>query len=175
MSKGNTYTVKFRRRREGITDYYKRLRLLKSGMPRLVIRKFLNTISAQIVTYSKHGDNVIVSAHSKELNDIGWNMSKGNIPSAYLVGLLLGKKALKKNINSAILDLGLITSTKGSRIYSALKGAIDAGIDVPCNKEVLPAENRIKGNHIMEYSKQRNMQCNIGKLFEEVKDKIERL
>lgn len=173
MARNNTYTVKFRRRRQGITDYRNRLKLLKSQKPRLVIRKSLNNILAQIITYNMKGDEVILSAHSDELKKFGWNANKGNLPSAYLVGLLIGKKAIQNNIKSAILDVGSVVSTKGSRLYSALKGAVDGGLIVPHAKEILPDESRIKGRHIVEYAKLLNKNSEIDKLFDKVKAGIE--
>src|SRR3989338_5237792 len=122
MSKNNTFTVRFRRRRDGITDYRKRLKILKSEKPRLVVRKSLSNVLVQFAEYDAKGDKVLLSAHSKELAKLGWNGNRGNIPAAYLTGLLAGKKALKKSINEAVLDIGLNVSTKGSRIYAALKG-----------------------------------------------------
>ena len=191
MSRRSIFTVRFRRRRAGLTDYKSRIRLLKSGEPRLVIRKSLNNLTAQIITYSRNGDNVLISANSGELKKLGWIANTGNIPSAYLVGLLLGKRALKSNIKSAIVDIGIAVSSKGSRTYSALKGAIDAGLDIPYNKDVLPDDKRVSGVHIAEYSKKLSQEelgkkfsrylkdnvapADIGKLFESVKEKIEKL
>ena len=172
MSNNNTFTVKFRRRREGVTDYRARLRLLKSGKPRLVIRRSLKNISAQVIAYSGAGDKVIVSAHSKELEKFGWKANRGNIPAAYFVGLLAGKKAISKNVKEAVLDIGPAVSTKGSRIYAALKGAVDAGLDVPHNKEALPDEKRIKGEHISLYLKNNINPAETEKIFESVKAKI---
>ena len=67
MAHGPRYRVPFRRRREGKTNYHKRLALLKSGKPRLVVRKTLNHHVAQIVLYDPKGDRTIVSAHTREL------------------------------------------------------------------------------------------------------------
>ena len=53
MKKGKTHRIKFRRKREGKTDYRKRLKLLLGGKPRLVVRKSLKNITAQIAVYSK--------------------------------------------------------------------------------------------------------------------------
>ena len=76
----------------------------------------------------------------------------------------LGNSMLNnKKIEEAILDLGLQTSTKGSRIYAALKGVLDAGINIPHSKEILPSEDRIKGKHISE---------EVVKKFEDIKKKI---
>lgn len=171
----STYTVKFRRHRQGLTNYRKRLKQLKSLKPRLVIRKSLNSITAQIISHSMLGDKVVLSAYSKELEGLGWSANKGNLPASYLVGLLIGKKAIKNNIKDAILDNGLSSSTKGSRIYAALKGAIDSGLNIPHSKDILPDDNRIKGMHIIEYAKLRNKVSEIDKLFNNVKTKIESL
>lgn len=140
--------VPYKRKLEGRTDYRKRLALVKSGMPRLVIRKSLNNIIVQVVNYETKGDKVIVSAHSNELAKLGWKGRKRNLPAAYLVGLLCGKKAKEKNVSKAILDMGLYTSVKGSVVYAALKGAVDAGLEVPHDEAVIPPEDRLKGKHI---------------------------
>lgn len=154
MAHGPRYRVPFRRRREGKTNYHKRLALLKSGKPRLVVRKTLNHHIAQIVLYDSKGDKTVVSAHTRELmRDFGWKGHGGNTPSAYLLGLLIGYKALEKGIEEAILDIGLHPPTRGSSIFAVLKGAVDAGLDVPHSEEIYPGEDRIKGEHIAEYAK----------------------
>jgi large subunit ribosomal protein L18 len=154
--------IKFKRRIEGKTNYRKRLALLKSGKVRLVIRKSLSNISVQLVNFNPSGDQTVASAVSSELKKFGWTKT-GNIPAAYLTGLLAGKKAKEKNVTEAVLDLGVQTSTKGSRIYAALKGVLDAGIDIPHSKDILPSEDRINGKHISE---------EISKQFDDVKKKI---
>ena len=132
--------VQFRRRRQNKTDYYARKRLLESGLPRLVVRKTNRYIIMQIVESKEAQDKVICSTNSKELIEYGWQNPESikNLSASYLTGYLCGLKALKKGIKKAILDAGLIISTKGSRIYASVKGAIEAGLNVPCSKEVLP-------------------------------------
>ncbi len=154
MAKGPRYKVPFRRRREGVTNYYKRRKLLLSGKPRLVVRKTINHIIAQIVVAKPIGDEVIVSAHSNELRrDYGWLADTNNIPAAYLVGLLLGLKALKKGIKEAIPDVGLHRALPGVRIFSVIRGVIDAGLKVPCDPSMFPQDERIRGEHIANYAK----------------------
>jgi large subunit ribosomal protein L18 len=150
MEKGR-FTLKFKKRRKGITNYKKRLKILLANKPRLVIRKSLNATNAQIVEYMPQGDKIVVSTHSRELKKYGWNLT-GNVPSAYLTGLLLGQKAKKKGIKEAVLDLGLNVPTKGGKLYAVLRGVVDAGINVPHSKEVLPSDERIKGVHVVNYS-----------------------
>ena len=153
MATGPTYIVKFRRRRKNITDYRKRLKLLKSKKPRLIVRRFLNNIIAQITLYNEKGDKTLLTIHSKILEKkYGWKGHRGNLPTAYLVGLLAGLEAKKKGIEEAILDIGRFRSTKENSLYSALKGIIDAGLNIPYNEEILPSEDRIKGEHIKNYA-----------------------
>ncbi|MFH0928779.1 MAG: 50S ribosomal protein L18 [Candidatus Aenigmatarchaeota archaeon] len=160
--KRSRYLMPFKRRREKKTDYKKRLALLKSGSTRLVIRKSLSNITVQFVSYVPEGDKTLVCAFSTELKKFGWEKN-GNVPAAYLTGLLAGKKAKEKKIESAVLDTGLQSSTKGSRIYAALKGVLDSGVSVPHSEEILPSEDRIKGQHISD---------DTVKKFEEAKKKI---
>lgn len=152
MAHSAKYRVPFRRRREGKTNYRLRLKLLLSRKPRLVARKSLNNMVAQLVVYDEKGDKVLVSAHSKELVKLGYKGHCGNIPAAYLTGLLLGKKALKEGYEEAILDIGLNASTKGAAVLAILKGAVDAGMDIPHSEDILPEEERINGSHVKEYA-----------------------
>lgn len=146
--------IQYRRKRKGKTDYRKRLNLIISKQPRLVIRKSLRHILVQFVEYAHDGDRIIVSAHTKELRKYGWDEYTCNTPSAYLVGLLAGIKAEQKGITKAILDIGLYPK-KGSRIFSALKGVLDAGIEIPHKEGIFPPEERIAGEHIKEGIKAR--------------------
>ena len=152
MSESKVHPVNFRRKRKNLTNYKKRLKLLLSGNNRLVVRKSLNNISAQVVEYGSKGDKIVVSAHSSELKKLGWKAGTGNIPGAYLTGLLLGKKSSEKGIKEMVVDLGLNKSIKGSRIYALLKGVSDSGIKVPHSKGILPADERIQGEHIKKYA-----------------------
>lgn len=149
MAKGPTYKVKFRRRREGKTNYYKRRRLLLSREPRLVVRKTNRKIIVQIVKAQIIGDKTVASAISTELNEHGWKAGTANTPSAYLTGLLAARRALERGVPNAVLDIGLHPPVKGSKIYAALKGAVDAGLEIPHNPEVLPSEERVSGEHIV--------------------------
>jgi len=140
----------YRRKREGKTNYKRRLALLKSRKDRLVIRKTNNYLIAQIVRYEPDGDKVLVSANSKELQKLGWKNSCKNIPASYLTVLILGKKASEKKIKEAIVDLGLQTPIKGSRLYSLIKGVVDSGMSVPASEDVFPPKERLTGSHISD-------------------------
>lgn len=153
MTNGPRYVVKYRRRRKGLTNYKKRLELLKSRKPRLVVRKSSNTILCQVVEYNSVGDKVIVTFSSKDLKKYGYKGHTGNIPAAYLTGFACGLMALKKGIKEAIFDTGLFNLTKGCKIYATLKGAVDSGLNIPHNEKVFPQERVVQGYHIANYAK----------------------
>lgn len=153
MAKGSNYRVKLRRRREGKTDYQARKALVISRKPRLVTRFSLKNVTVQIVVAKLHGDEVLAAANSRELvKTYGWKAPTGNVPAAYLTGLLCGLKAKAKDVEEAILDIGLISPTKGSKIFAALSGVLDAGVMVPHSEEKIVKE-RMKGEHIAKYAK----------------------
>ncbi|MCL2114902.1 MAG: 50S ribosomal protein L18 [Methanobrevibacter sp.] len=189
MAHGSKYKVAFRRRREGKTDYSARLKLVDLDKNRLVVRISNANVIVQIIIIGKDGDETIVSAHTKELQKLGWLGGSKNTSAAYLTGYLCGKKALAKDINAAVLDIGLKPSVKGSKVFAALKGAVDAGLEVPHGDSIIPDENRISGEHIAEYAKllneedlkkrfsqylKRGLQpVDLPNHFEEIKNKID--
>jgi large subunit ribosomal protein L18 len=130
------------------------LRLLKSGKPRLVARKSNKHTTAQLVTIGADGDNTVASAHSSDLAEYGWEAPTGNMPAAYLTGLLAGLRALETGYEQAVLDIGLNTATPGSKVFAVQEGAIDAGLEIPHNDSVLADWSRTRGEHIAEYADQ---------------------
>ncbi|MFB6159890.1 MAG: 50S ribosomal protein L18 [Haloferacaceae archaeon] len=154
MATGPRYKVPMRRRREVRTDYGQRLRLLKSGKPRLVARVSNRHVRAQLVTPSPDGDETHVAASSADLSEYGWEAPTGNLPSAYLTGLLAGARALDAGIDEAVLDIGLNTATPGNKVFAVQEGAIDAGVEIPHNEAVLADWSRNRGEHIAEYAEQ---------------------
>ncbi|KAG2307000.1 hypothetical protein Bca52824_026748 [Brassica carinata] len=193
------YQVKFRRRRDGKTDYRARIRLInqdknKYNTPkyRFVVRFTNKDIVAQIVSASIAGDIVKASAYAHELPQYGLTVGLTNYAAAYCTGLLLARRVLKMlemdeeyegNLEAtgedfsveptesrrpfrALLDVGLIRTTTGNRVFGALKGALDGGLDIPhsdkrfagFNKEnkQLDADihrNYIYGGHVSNYMK----------------------
>lgn len=141
-----------RRKQKGKTDYGKRLKMLKSEKPRVTIRKSLNNLIIQLILYDPKGDKILISTSSKQLEKLGWRGHKGNIPAAYLTGLLFGTK-IKDKVKEVISDLGLYRLTKGCVIYAALKGVIDAGIKIPHGEGIFPPEDKIHGRGIENYAK----------------------
>lgn len=139
-AKGPVYTVYFRRRRECKTDYQKRLALVKSGKPRMVVRKSNSGVIVQFVNYDINGDKVVSYANGKTLQkQFSWP-SKRNVYTAYLCGLLAGKNAQKGKVSEFVLDLGLQIPSKGSILFAALKGAVDSGLKTNFSEDMVPSE-----------------------------------
>ena len=154
----------FSRRRKGITNYRKRLALLKSGVPRAVVRFSNAKVSIQIIEFANEGDKVLAAANSNDVTGMGWKGSKTNIPVSYLSGMLAAKRAVKAGISSAVLDIGRVTPTSGGRAFATLKGLVDGGLEVPHSKDLFPDDGRINGTHISD---------KMSKDFEKVMKKIE--
>ncbi|ELZ08614.1 50S ribosomal protein L18P [Halovivax asiaticus JCM 14624] len=152
MATGPRYKVPMRRRREVRTDYHQRLRLLKSGKPRLVARTSNAHVRAQLITPGPQGDETHASAHSGDLAEFGWEAPTSNLPAAYLTGLLAGMRAVEAGVEEAVLDLGLHTATPGNKVFAVQEGAIDAGLEIPHNDSVLADWSRTRGEHIAEYA-----------------------
>jgi large subunit ribosomal protein L5e len=163
------FQVKYRRRREGKTDYQARRALVaqdknkyNSKKYRLVVRFTNKDIIAQIIYSEIVGDKVMTAAYAHELPRYGVSLGLTNYAAAYCVGLLLARRHLSKlgladtykgretasgedfNVSTdterddnapnpfkAILDVGLVRTTTGARVFSAMKGATDGGLDVP--------------------------------------------
>ena len=174
--KRSVKVMQFRRKREGRTDYRKRLKMLISGIPRMVVRRTNKNMIVQLVEYSDNGDKVVVTANSSELKKLGWKHATGNLPAAYLTGMLAAQKSKKKSVVKAIVDLGLQPPRSGSRMYAAVKGAIDNGMNIPCSKEAFPTDERISGKHISDYGKKggsfKTSPADIEKSFSEIKQKL---
>ncbi len=159
--------LKLKRRLEGKTDYKARASLLKAELPRFVVRKSNSYIVSQIVKTEVAQDKVVATSNSRELEKYGWQHNKKNISASYLTGFLIARKVSKLGITRAVLDIGIHRSTKGSRIYACLKGAIDGGLNIPYSEEVLPSEERLRGVHIKE-----NIQKDIAEVINKIKAKL---
>jgi len=165
MATGPRYRVPLKRRRQNRTDYRSRKALIISNLPRAVIRKSNRHIRIQIVNYLEKGDTILISAYSGELADLGWEGNFDNTPGAYLTGLMAGKRSIAAGVDEAVLDIGRHVPAKGSVIFAALKGLLDAGVSIPHSDEVLPSEDRINGKHLSDKIKSK---------IEGVKAKIEK-
>ena len=141
----------FHRRKAGLTDYRRRLKLLRGRKPRAVVRVSNTRTTCQLVTWAASGDLVTVSVTGSDLSKkYGWpqDFSKKSVSASYLVGYAMGKAAKAQGAEEAVLDIGLAASTPGNRVFSALKGMVDAGLEIPHGENVLPDEDRINGSHI---------------------------
>jgi len=192
------FQVKFKRRREGKTDYFARKRLVvqdknKYNTPkyRLIVRVTNKDIICQIAYARIGGDVVVTAAYSHELPRFGVKCGLTNYAAAYCTGLLLARRHLKKlkldgiykgvesvtgedyNVESqegqagafrCYLDIGLARTTTGARIFGAMKGAVDGGLDIPHSETRFPGydkeakkynaeihKNRIFGKHVADY------------------------
>merc|ERR1711953_618143 len=166
------YQTKFRRRRQGKTDYYARKRLVVNSKDkydtkkyRMVVR-FTNKRVISSIQYSTiRGDMTVASADSYELKRYGVSKGLTNYAAAYATGLLLARRLLKDkkideqfkgqaeadgklyNIENeeserrpfkAYLDVGLVRTTTGNRVFGAMKGACDGGLNIPHNEQRFP-------------------------------------
>ncbi|XP_039811235.1 60S ribosomal protein L5-1-like [Panicum virgatum] len=157
---------------------------------RFVVRFTNKDITAQIVSASIAGDMVLAAAYSHELPRYGLDVGLTNYAAAYCTGLLLARRVLKLrdldkeyegNVEAtgedfsvepdderrpfrALLDVGLVRTTTGNRVFGALKGALDGGLDIPHSEKrfagfkkdekQLDAEvhrKYIYGGHVAEY------------------------
>lgn len=151
MAQGPRQRNQFRRRKNGETDYRRRLKLLRSGVARAVVRISNTRTTCQIVNWQSEGDKVELSSTGDDLvSRFGWpeSNSRKNLPASYLVGYALGKSALAAGHDEAVLDIGLAASSSGARVFAALKGMIDAGLEIPHGESVLPSDERLSGAHI---------------------------
>ncbi len=157
---GPKFLVHYRRRREGKTDFSKRLALVKSGKTRMVVRRSNKTVLIQFIDFDPKGDKTLLSVNGQHLVKTYKWPSKRNVWTAYLAGLMAGKLAHKKGVKDFVLDMGMYPSSKGSVLYAALKGAVDAGLKTSFKIEMIPEQ------------KLSNPQEKDKSLFEQVKTKI---
>jgi len=162
------FQVKFRRRREGKTDYYARQRLTlqdknKYNTPkyRFAVRFTNRDVICQVMYATIAGDVTICSAYSHELPRYGMKAGLTNYAATYATGLLLARRLLTKydlaetyegktedigedyHVEAegdarpfrCYLDTGLVRTSTGSRVFAALKGAVDGGLDIPHNEK----------------------------------------
>ncbi len=152
MATNKRYVVAFRRKREGRTDYHKRLKMLSGNATRLVIRRSLHNMRLQLVDYHPQGDKVLLTVTTSELRKLGYKGGTGNLPAAYLAGALLAVKAKEKGVTRAVPDIGVTTPVAGALVFAVVAGAREAGLDVPADEKALPMKDRLIGKHIAAYA-----------------------
>jgi large subunit ribosomal protein L5e len=138
----------------------------KTPKYRLVVRFTNRDVICQIFSSDLTHDVCLAAAYGHELTQFGLKSANCNYATSYATGLLLARRVNKKlgleyegNLNidgedynveesgdkkpfKAILDVGLRRTTTGSRLFGALKGACDGGIDVPHNDHRFPGSKR---------------------------------
>jgi large subunit ribosomal protein L18 len=137
-AKGPSFKIYFRRRREGKTNFAKRLALIKSGKTRMVVRRSNSGIVVQFIDFDPKGDKTLLTVTGSHLAKMYKWPSKRNVWTAYLAGLMAGKLALKKGIKDFVLDMGMYVPSKGSVVFAAQKGAADSGLSTLFDKEKVP-------------------------------------
>lgn len=195
------YQVKFKRRREGRTDYFARKRLVvqdknKYNTPkyRMIVRFTNKDIICQVAYARIVGDVVICAAYAHELPRYGVKVGLTNYAAAYCTGLLLARRLLQKykldeiyegnteidgdeylvesedgkpGAFRAYLDVGLARTSTGARVFGAMKGAADGGLEIPHSTKRFPGydseskefsaevhRNHIFGLHVGNYMQQ---------------------
>ena len=139
-AKGPKFTLYNRRRREGKTNYAKRLAMIKSGRTRMVVRRSNSNVIIQFINFDPKGDKTLLTVSGRHLaKDYKWP-SKRNVWTAYLTGLLAGKKAQEKGVKDFVFDMGMYVPSKGSLIFAALKGAVDSGLKSDFDEEKVPGD-----------------------------------
>ncbi len=140
------------RRQKHKTDYGKRLKLLKSGKPRIVFRRTNKYIIAQYVLSEEAKDKIVFGVNSQHLLKYGWpENAKGGLKSitaSYLTGYLIGRQINNKKLETPIIDFGMLITLHRTKIFAFLNGVIDSGIKINCDKEKFPDGKRIQGEHL---------------------------
>jgi len=145
-----TYVQTLKRIRQDKTNYRRRAALLIGRHSFVTIKVSDQNVATQVLKPTPTGDIVVASVHSRELAKQGWKGAFNNLPACYLTGMLLGKKALEKGVNDAVLYIGKDHFT--SRVAACLKGIVESGIKMLVSEESLPPQERITGQHIAEYA-----------------------
>lgn len=140
------YSKILRRLREEKTNYRRRRAMLMGKKDFITVKISNENMLVQIHAPELAGDKVIASAHSRFLLKNGWKGSRKSISASYLTGYFAGKKAMDKGVKDAILYSG--TDSYSQRMAAALKGVIDAGLQIPANSETFPSDERINGQHL---------------------------
>lgn len=158
-----------RRRRENKTDYLNRLKLLKSGKPRVVFRRTNKYVISQYVTSKQAQDKVEMTINSRDLMNYGWpkefSGSLKSLPASYLTGYLIGKQIKNKKLKTPIVDLGMVRTIYKTKSYAFIKGLVDSGVEIKCKEEAFPEEERIQG---------KNLKKDFSSKFNEIKLKIDK-
>lgn len=136
-AEGPSYKMYYRRRREGKTNYAKRLALIKSGYTRMVVRRSNKGLVVQFIDFDSKGDKTLLTVDASKMKKLNWP-AKRNKWTAYLMGFYAGKLASKKGVKKFVFDMGMYIPSKGSILFAAQKGAKDAGLETHFDESILP-------------------------------------
>ena len=161
---------------------------------RFCVRFTNRDVICQVMYATLAGDVTICSAYSHELPKFGMKAGLTNYAATYATGLLCARRLLTKyglaetyegNTDDigqeyhveaedderrpfkCFLDVGLVRTSTGSRVFAALKGAVDGGLDIPHNDkryagydlqdkslDTETLERYIKGGVVAEYAEE---------------------
>lgn len=207
--------MKFRRRREGKTDYRQRRKLViqaknkyQSPKYRLVVRFTNKQVICQIIYSLIDGDRVLCQATSSELPRYGLKAGLKNYAAAYCTGLLVARRLLKqlglddvyegntevdgsvvktevdkttyyvdevdedKRPFRCLLDVGCRPTTTGCRIFGAMKGAADGGLDIPHCEKRFPGYDRDSKEYDADMHRERIMGGHVGEYMEYLDEEV---
>ena len=102
MAHGKNQRLRFKRRRTGETDYRRRMRMLRGGATRAVVRVSNTQTTCQLINYDSTGDEVMISVTGKTLVDrFGWPLdaSRKSVPASYLTGFGSGSRRRSRCCN----------------------------------------------------------------------------
>ncbi|MCL4343983.1 MAG: 50S ribosomal protein L18 [Nitrososphaerota archaeon] len=163
----------FRRRNEFKTDYRRRKKVLMSKMPFIYIYESNRYVWAQVSVPAKEGDRTVAQANAKDIIKGGWQFSGKSYPAFYLVGILIGKRAVEKGVKEAILYSGLKAFRTNSKIMALVKGAVDGGLNVRVDESAFPSDELISGKSISAYASKLKEASYSGIQFSKVSGKID--
>ncbi|OEH79184.1 ribosomal protein [Cyclospora cayetanensis] len=173
------FQVKYRRRRAGKTDYAARRWLTlqdknKYNAPkyRFVVRITNTRVLCQVMYACMRGDQLVCSADSMELPRYG--IKKGLSDEFPGVEKPTGEEyhveeeSEERRPFKCVLDVGIVSTTVGNRVFGAMKGACDGGLHIPHNNKRFPGflkgsegsedsynpevhRARIYGSHVADY------------------------
>lgn len=141
--------------------------------------RFTNTdVICQVVYAKLQGDVILTSAYAHELANYGIKVGLTNFAAAYCTGLLCARRVLtnlgldKTQFNEeegphafkAYLDVGLSRTSTGAKLFAAMKGAVDGGLNIPHSEKRFPGYDKEKdtldgevlrkhifGGHVADY------------------------
>jgi len=157
--------------RRGLCAQYKN----KFNTPkyRLIVRATNRDVICQVAYPRMSGDVVICAAYAHELPKFGVKVGLTNYAAHYCTGLLLARRLLAKmkldklyegqkevdgneyNVEPSedgpgpfrcFLDTGLTRTTTGNKVFGALKGAVDGGLDIPHSTKRFPGYDNEEDN-----------------------------